>query len=236
MKNLEQYKKNLHILYIEDDLAILNEMKRILESFFIVSIATNGQEAMSIFKKNKIDIIISDINMPVMDGIEFLHILREENEHTPFIFVTAKSDLNRILEAIKLDIDGYILKPLDIRNLFEIINKIIDKKYKNYLFEDKENRIKINDLLYWDKKTKTLLQNQEKVKLTKKEIMLIDLLLENNKTFDINEIIYHLWEDDLKIKDYASSLKNIISRLRNKVPSLEINNIYGVGYQINSFS
>lgn len=232
MKTLEEYKQNLHILYIEDDLSILNEMKRILESFFIVSIATNGEEALSIFRKNKIDIIISDINMPIMDGIEFLHILRENDENIPFVFVTAKSDLNRILEAIKLDIDGYILKPLDVRNLFEIINKIIDKKYKNYLLEDLENTKKINNLLLWNKKSKTLLQNQEKVKLTKKELMLINLLLESEKIFDINEIIYHLWEDDLETKDYISSLKNIISRLRSKVPSLEIENIYGIGYKI----
>ncbi len=233
MKELYEYKKTLKILYIEDDLHILNEMQNILKSFFSdILVATNGKEAFEVLNLNKVDIIISDMNMPIMDGMEFLKELRKYDDKTPFIFVTAKSEVSKILKAIELDIDGYILKPIDIKNLFEVIDKIIQKKYKNYNTIYNDDIIKINNSISWNKSTKILYKNNIEIKLTKKELLLIAILLTEEKIFDINEIIYQLWEEDDKEKDYISSLKNIISRLRNKLPELEIENIYGIGYKL----
>lgn len=235
MITLETYKKTLNILYIEDDKLITSKIKYVLEKYFnFVFIATNGEEALEILKYNSINLIISDINMPIMDGLEFLKRLREINSDLAFIFVTARNEADVMLKAIQLEISNYILKPINLHNFLFIVNKTIDKEYRKYLEKLNNNIIKLSKDFYWDKKSKRLLKDDITIKLTKKELLLLDLLLTtNNKTYSFSEIIYHLWDDDDEVKDNISNLKNMISRLRNKIPELNIENIYGLGYKLN---
>ncbi|WP_368030388.1 response regulator transcription factor [Arcobacter sp. s6] len=234
MITLESYKKQLNILYVEDDILFTPKIKYILEkSFKSVLIATNGQEALEFFKINKIDLIISDINMPKMDGLTFLKKIREINNDIPFIFVTARQEINTIIDAIQFDINNYILKPIDLKKFLFIINKTVEKEYKRYIRIEKKYLIKIDENIIWNKKTKMLLKNGIPVKLTKKELLLLDLLLSSEeKVYSLSEMIYQIWDEDYEQKDYISNLKNIISRLRNKITEINIENIYGLGYTI----
>lgn len=114
MITIKEYKKTLNILYIEDDKMFSSKIKTILEKFFnSIFIANDGEEALELFKTNDVDLIISDINMPNMDGIEFLKKLREINNDISFIFVTARSESDTMLQAIQLSISNYILKPVN---------------------------------------------------------------------------------------------------------------------------
>lgn len=234
MITLEAYKKNLNILYIEDDKIFISKIKSILEKLFkFIFIATNGEEALELFKTKNINLIISDINMPKMDGLIFLKNLRKVNSEVSFIFLTAKKEVNTIIDAIQFDISNYILKPIDLNNFLFIVNKTIEKDYKKYIKIEKKYLIKIDEIFIWNKKTKTLLKNNNPVKLTKKELLLIELLLSSNdKIYSLSEITYHIWDEDYEEKDCISNLKNIISRLRNKIPQINIENVYGVGYKI----
>jgi DNA-binding response OmpR family regulator len=234
MLTFEEYKKTLNILYIEDDKIFVSKIKYILEKFFkFVFIATNGEEALELFKTNNINLIISDINMPKMDGLVFLKNLRKINSKVSFIFLTARKEVDIIIDAIQFDISNYVLKPFDLENFLFIINKTLDKDYKKYIKLEKKYIIKIGEDLFWNKKTKTLLKNDISIKLTKKELLLIELLVDSdNKTCSLLEIIYYVWTAEDEPKDYIASLKNIISRIRNKLPQLNIENIYGVGYKI----
>ena len=234
MITLEAYKKTMNILYIEDDQIFTLKIKSILDNFFkFVFIARNGEEALELFKTNKINLIISDINMPKMDGLTFLKNLRNINSDISFIFLTARKEVDTIIDAIQLDISNYILKPIDLNNFLFILDKTIQKDYKKYIKIEKKNLVKIDKDFCWNKKTKTLLKNDISIKLTKKELLLIDLLLHSNdRIYTLSEIIYYLWDEDNEQKDCISSLKNIISRLRNKIPQLNIENIYGVGYKL----
>jgi two-component system, OmpR family, response regulator VanR len=234
MITLEAYKKNLNILYIEDDKIFISKIKSILEKLFkFIFIATNGEEALELFKTKNINLIISDINMPKMDGLIFLKNLRKINSEVSFIFLTAKKEVNTIIDAIQFDISNYILKPIDLNNFLFIVNKTIEKDYKKYIKIEKKYLIKIDEIFIWNKKTKILLKNDNPVKLTKKELLLIDLLLSSNdKIYSLSEITYHIWDEDYEEKDCISNLKNIISRLRNKIPQINIENVYGVGYKI----
>lgn len=235
MITIKEYKKTLNILYIEDDKMFSSKIKTILEKFFnSIFIANDGEEALELFKTNDVDLIISDINMPNMDGIEFLKKLREINNDISFIFVTARNESDSMLLAIQLSVSNYILKPVNLHDFLFTINKTIEKKYRNYIQIQNNHIVKLNDNFYWDKETKILLKNDISIKLTKNELSLLDLLLTtNNKTFSFSEIIYHLWEEEDEEKDYISNLKNMISRLRNKIPQLNIENVYGLGYKIN---
>lgn len=235
MITIENYKKNLTILYIEDDQITQHKLKNILGRYFNkIILASNGEDAFEKIKAEpKIDLIISDINMPKMDGLEFLEELRKFDSKIPFIFVTARDEPDKMLKAIQLDIDNYILKPINLENLLTIIDKVVNKLYKKYLILERNSHIKLNENLFWNENNKTLIFNNEVVKLTKKELLFIEILTSNdNKVHTIEDIISILWEDEFLGKDYISNLKNIISRLRNKVPSLKIENLYGMGYKI----
>lgn len=118
-----EYLKKLNILYVEDNLEIQSTTKSVMERIFNnVFVASNGVEALDIFRNSynkEIEIhgIISDINMPHMDGITLLRNIREENRSIPFIFVTAYSELEYLHQAIDLNVKDYILKPFDIKEL-----------------------------------------------------------------------------------------------------------------------
>lgn len=234
MINLEEYKKTFNILYIEDDKALVHKIKLILQkNFKSVFVASNGEEALKIFKSNNINLIISDINMPIIDGLTFLKNLRKINTDISFIFLTAKQEVNTIIDAIEYNISGYILKPIDLNNFLCIINKTVEKEYKKYINLQEKYLLKIDDTLTWNKQTRALLKNNITIKLTKKELLLLELLLQyDDKVCTISEITYCLWDEEFEQKDYISNLKNIISRIRNKIPEIIIENIYGLGYRI----
>lgn len=234
MINLEEYKKTFNILYIEDDKALVHKIKLILEkNFKSVFVASNGEEALKIFKSNNINLIISDINMPIIDGLTFLKNLRKINTDISFIFLTAKQEVNTIIDAIEYNISGYILKPIDLNNFLCIINKTVENEYKKYINLQEKYLLKIDDTLTWNKQTRALLKNNFTIKLTKKELLLLELLLQyDDKVCTISEITYCLWDEEFEQKDYVSNLKNIISRIRNKIPEIIIENIYGLGYRI----
>jgi DNA-binding response OmpR family regulator len=236
MKTIENYKKTINIMYIEDDTLATSKLKNILEKYYNkVIIASNGEDAFEKMKNEpKIDLIISDINMPKMDGLQFLEELRKINPYIPFVFVTARDEPDKMLRAIQLDINNYILKPINLQNLLSILDKIVEKLYKEYLTQEKNSHIQLNKDLFWNKNNKTLIFENETIKLTKKELMFIEILMaEENMIHRVEDIICTLWNDDFSEKDYISNLKNIISRLRNKVPALNIENLYGMGYKIN---
>lgn len=238
MKTFDEYKKSVNIMYIEDDVVTSNKVKSILSKFYNkIIIASNGEEALNVLDNLEsnfdVSLIISDINMPRMDGLEFLEKIRNENNHIPFIFVTARSEPDKMLKAIQLDIDNYILKPIELKNFLTTIDKSLEKSYENYVNKVNQKVLRLTDELKWNCFDKRLFLDSEEIKLTKKELLLVDLLITNaNKIFSIDDIVSELWEEEFDDKDYIANLKNIISRLRNKIPQLNIENVYGMGYKI----
>ena len=167
MITLEEYKKTLTILFIEDDQIFTKKIKTILEKFFkSVLIANDGEEALKLFKTDNINLIISDINMPNMNGLEFLKKLRAINNDISFIFMTARNESNIMLQAIQLTISNYILKPINLNDFLLIINKTIEKDYKNFILKEKSYTIKLDDDFSWDNQTKVLQKNNISIKLT----------------------------------------------------------------------
>jgi PAS domain S-box-containing protein len=123
------------ILYVEDDKAAQKELKELLEDYFtFVLTASDGEEALNLFKNNKIDIVLTDILMPKMDGIELTRRIKKDSPHTPVIVITAHSEHNYLIECIKLRVDGYILKPFDLMELDgELRFRIEDLKLRHEL-------------------------------------------------------------------------------------------------------
>jgi YesN/AraC family two-component response regulator len=118
--------KPLTLLYVEDDPLIFDNTMVILNRFFDnIVFAQNGQEGLERFNESQIDIIISDINMPIMDGISMMEEIKQIKSDIPSILVTAHNERKFSDEAERLKIEGYLLKPIKLDNLFELLNNIV---------------------------------------------------------------------------------------------------------------
>lgn len=222
--------KNLNILYIEDEEKIKENVKKTLLLFCEnVFDAESIESAKSKLKDNRIDIIISDINLPDFCGLEFIKELRVFDKTIPIIVLSAYTDKKYLLEATKLKLTDYLTKPIDFKSLQIALYRCVDEILDNsrYVISFK-NGFHFN-ILY-----KKLINptNNEEFPLTAKELTLLDLLIKNShRVLSIEELKLTLWEDEYEGTD--SALKNILNKLRKKIGKESITNISGIGYRLN---
>lgn len=123
-EKFKTYAKDLTILFAEDDAKVRENVEYILKKVFknVVS-ATDGQDGVERFKANPCDIILTDINMPRMNGVEMIKEIREEDPEIPIIILSAHDESQYYLELINLGVDGYILKPMNVLLLIYTLSK-----------------------------------------------------------------------------------------------------------------
>jgi DNA-binding response OmpR family regulator len=201
--------KNLKILYVEDEdkLSLLTE-EAIADNFYKFYTAKNGVEGFELFKKHKPDIVITDIMMPKMNGLEMAEEIKEKNPKTPIIVLSAYSDKEKLLKAIDVSITKYFIKPFDPDELLEYISNLAEKM-------NPIRREKLRDGFVFEYNTSSLYKNNKLVKLTKRETTFLNLLLENKNKLVIFDIIKErLWKDEENVSD--ERLRTFIKRLREK--------------------
>lgn len=118
----------LTILYAEDDIDTANLTTMVLGDYVgRLLVAKNGQEALNLFRLHKVDLVLTDILMPKMNGIELIDAIRHSSIHpdVPVVITTAHTETKYLLDAIRLRVNGYILKPINIEELFHILHKAI---------------------------------------------------------------------------------------------------------------
>lgn len=149
MNELTDFIKTLNVLYVEDDTAAREISTKILKRFFnSVESCENGLDGYLAFQKRNhsnenFDLIISDINMPKMDGVDMLERIREHDKEIPVIFITARNESNILLKAIELQVINYIIKPLDINKVSETIHKSCEKIFLQNMFLKKQRELEI---------------------------------------------------------------------------------------------
>jgi len=153
LKSLKELTKNLKVLYVEDDVSIGQTMVQYLEKFFsLVVYAANGLEGLQKYQLQRFDIVITDLSMPKMNGLDMLEQIKELNESQAVLITTAHSESDYMFGAIKAGIDGYIIKPFDFiqlnRELFKIAQKL--QKFK----ENEKYKLHLQEMV--DKKTSEL--------------------------------------------------------------------------------
>jgi PAS domain S-box-containing protein len=138
---------NYRVLYAEDDQEIQRIFKEILTVYFKeVQCASDGAEAMTLFDAQGADIVITDVNMPKVDGLALAEHIKTTSPHTPILIISAYSDYEMLSRAIEIGVDGYILKPIRVENLTAQIDKVVEKlnlthktlRYEKLLSEYKE--------------------------------------------------------------------------------------------------
>ncbi len=134
----------MRILCVEDEPQALAQLELSLDSFCKeLYCAKDGIEALDILKEHQIDVVITDLNMPHLDGLGLLEIVRRKYKKTTVIIVTAHSESSYLLKAIELKADGYILKPLNLQELFSIIIKNANTTYFKSELDSKNTLLKV---------------------------------------------------------------------------------------------
>ena len=136
--------KKYTLLYVEDDDVIRVELSQLLSNFFsMVHVAKNGKEGLRTFLENQdeIDLILTDLNMPELNGIEMIKKIRTIDNKIPIIFATAHSDSEFLAEAIKLRVQEYIVKPIDVRYLLSLFNDIVSNLYQEFLLKQQREEL-----------------------------------------------------------------------------------------------
>ena len=139
--------KNQRVLFVEDEELAREKLAKLLTKLFKeVVLASNGLEGLEKYEKSKItnekiDLIISDINMPIMNGLDMLEKIREFDPFIPLIFTTARSEADNLIKAIDLNVSNYIIKPIDTSLLVKKITEVCEKKYFEVELQDKQQEL-----------------------------------------------------------------------------------------------
>lgn len=221
-----QDRKDLIILVVEDEAKARESLINILSNRFSKVIgAQNRDEGFKKFKKFKPDLVITDIAMPIMDGLDMAREIKEISNDVPIVVLSAYSEKERLLRSIDIGIDKYLIKPIDIEELFKVLDSLVDEKIEVNML------VKISKEYQFNKTKRTLIHNGEEIVLTKKELAFVSLLLKQPGVLVLHEDIKkNVWIGE-HVSDTA--VRTFIKRIRDKVGEEFIKNVPSLGYRIN---
>ena len=227
--------KNIKILLADDEPDILDFLSyNLKKEGFEVFTAENGLKALEIAKKIQPDLIVLDVMMPLMDGIETCRQLREmpEFKQTIIIFLTARDEDFTQVAALDVGGDDYISKPLKPRVFISRINALLRRIANNDINLEQNNPdlIVFGDLTV-DKEKIIVVKNNVQIPLAKKEFELLCLLLSRpGKVYTREEIFHKIWGNDVIVGDRTIDVH--IRKLREKIGEEYIGTVKGIGYKI----
>ncbi len=217
----------MRILVVEDEHKIAASIKKGLEQeSFAVDLAYTGNEGYDLASSESYDLIVLDVMLPEMTGVEICAKLRKENIHTPILMLTAKGQISDKVEGLNSGADDYLTKPFAFEELLARV-KALGRRPKNstgsiYSVSD----LSLNTLTYEVKR------GQKKIKLSAKEFSLLEYLMRNaNQVVSKDQIIEHVWDYDADV--LPNTVEVFVGYLRNKLgkPDL-IKTVRGFGYKL----
>ncbi|MEX2230673.1 MAG: response regulator transcription factor [Cyclobacteriaceae bacterium] len=225
--------KPMHkVLVVDDEEPILELLKYNLEKAgYEVKTAADGLKAVEIAKKFLPDLVLLDIMMPVMDGVETCRRIREipEIQKTFVIFLTARSEEYSEVAAFDVGADDYITKPIKPRALLSRINAYFRRDSKT---TSASNLIEVEDLTI-DRTSYTVTVKGKQISLPKKEFELLFFLAQNpNKVLSREDLLQHIWGMDVYV--VARTVDVHIRKVREKIGEDYITTVKGVGYKFRS--
>ncbi|HEY1025387.1 MAG TPA: response regulator transcription factor [Sphingobacteriaceae bacterium] len=220
-----------HKILIVDDEPDIRELieYNLKKEGYQVTTAGNGQEAVSQAKKILPDLIILDIMMPVMDGIEACRVLRSlpDFKNTFMVFLTARSEEYSEIAGFNVGADDYIAKPIKPRALVSRINAILRRTSQTE--EVQQNKVEISDLVI-DRDSFLVYRGDEKIVLAKKEFELLYLLASKpGKVYTREVILKNIWEDSVVVTNRTIDVH--VRKLREKLGDKYVSTVKGVGYK-----
>jgi DNA-binding response OmpR family regulator len=221
--------KHLHLLLVDDNLDNNAALYSLASSLFKeVSLVRDAETALEILAMRNIDLIITDIRLPGMDGLDLVKHIRSNDTMIPLIVLSAHTDKEYLIRAANLQVDGYITKPLNTAKLDEALERSV-RRLQHYVCP-----VRINSTITYHPLQKTLEVDEQQVSLGGKECKLLDLLILNrNKVVNKKQIHEVIWPDEIVSE---SALKNLLGELRKKLRYNVIMNRHGLGWTLASES
>jgi len=223
LKRLEK----LTILYVEDEESLVENYAPFLkEHCHALYIANDGAEAYRKYREHKPNIILLDMYIPKMSGVELAKKIRDSDSSTVLIAFTGYSDRQILMELIDLSFLSYLVKPVSRSKLIESLVKAAQKINNGQLVHLPFN-------CSWDSKSKSLFYNDKQISLTKRETKFFDLIvMKQGVPSSDEEIILHVWSDKYDKNITNTSIRTLVKNLRKKVPQGLIKSQYGLGYKL----
>ena len=217
--------KALRVLLVEDEKKLASLLKNAIgDSFYSFTLAKDGKDGLEKFLSISPDIIITDIMMPRLTGLEMAREIRKVDEDIPIIILSAFSESDKFLDAIDIGVVKYFIKPFDPEELLEYIQSVAEKLGIRV--------IELCDDFSYRLTTKSLYKNSKFISLSKNENIFMQLLLQDldeNIIVDDETIKKKIWADENVSDD---RLRTFIRRLRAKTSKELIKNIKGQGYRL----
>ena len=217
-----------NILVVEDD----KNLRKLITTYlqrnkYSTYEATNGEEALNVLDQSYIDLIVSDIMMPKMDGYELIKSLREAKYDVPILIITAKSEIEDKKEGFLLGADDYMVKPIDIEEMLLRIQVLLRRSKSA-----SDKKIQIGNLLL-NYNQLSVIKKDKVYNLAQKEFYLLYKLLSTpNTIFTRQELIEEVWglESDSDYRTIDVHIKRIREKMKD-VEEFEIITIRGIGYK-----
>lgn len=227
------------LLIVEDHDQLRNDIAEVLEGLFgVVETAADGIEGLKRYDafaqehQRTFDVVIADIRMPGMDGIELCKHIRERNEEQQIIVLSAYTDSEYLLELINLGIAQFINKPVDQENMLNALSTVCGKAGRDEKELTRTDTVDLGENMVWDTRKHALMQDGVAVHLSANEMCLMRLLIEKNgQVCTVDDIVYTSESEGTDLSE--KSIRNLVSRLRKKLPPGRIESIYGLGYKLN---
>ncbi|MDP1620754.1 MAG: response regulator transcription factor [Bacteroidales bacterium] len=230
----ELMNQKIKILLVEDDPNFGSIMKSYLElNDYNVTLKADGRQGLAAFRSEMFDICILDVMMPEMDGFTLAREIRKTNQETPFIFLTAKSLKEDILEGFKTGADDYVTKPFDSEVLLFKLHAILKRKIQRSENDSFVNEMKVGKFLF-NYNLRTLAHDKITQQLSPKEANLLKMLCTAKDGILLRkDALEKIWGNDNYFN--GRSMDVFIARLRKCLksdPTIEIANIHGNGFRI----
>jgi len=224
MEELQNKLQSQTLLIAEDDPSTLKWLVRVLSIYFKkVYGAKDAMEALEIFETTPTTIVLSDIQMPQVDGLSFLQKIMSLNPSTLRIVMTAFNNSTYINRSIQSEVNFYLKKPIDIDDLLVTIALNVEKTAKITL------RNFLGRGYIYDENLKIVKKDEGIIKLTRKEILFIELFLDNqNRVVSLEEIERDIWKEPISL----DAIRMVIVGLRKKLYPEFLENVKGLGYKL----
>lgn len=218
--------RDIKVLCVENEELIRENQVDYLKRFFNTILeACDAKEALEIIEDKKPHLVITDIEMSDMNGLEMVRLIREQDKKTKFIVLSAYSNKEYLLDAIDLGLVKYLIKPIDHETFYPILlqcakeisqeNSSLIKLSSNCIFDVQNSQIRLDDKSYT---------------LSKYEADFLTLLYENRpNVVNYDQIQYNVWVDNIMTDN---SLRTLVKSLRKKLPKDMITNLSKVGYKL----
>ncbi len=222
-KNFAKKMSDYNILYIEDEQEVREYFNEFLSRYCKkVYACKSAEDGLEMYNQYKPDMVLLDINLPGINGIEFATTLRKNDKKIRIIMLTAYTDAKFMVKAVELELTRYLVKPVKSEDLLMAFEKCIDEL-------SVDNIINLGNGNIYSKKLASIISNTEKISLRKKEVDLLEYFIQHDgEIIEYDRLETNIWHDEVVSRD---AIRSQIKNIRKKIGKDCLENIVGIGYR-----